>query len=351
MTEKGNLKENPVYQAMTSQKGRMLINGFDEKAAEALEERLALAAKVSQEYGYAPTPELPGATPTESRISLGIGLHHRDENRREEWRWLSTLGYETVQVGMNTEDIDQHLADRGREFKELRKEFGMRVTAGFLIGNLSNPNKRLKVALWAHARKDVLLMEELGAPIFVCHAGEASPPLQPEQVWREFIPEFAEFVDYAEKHNVKVAVEAGYHKSIMAIVNNVPQYRRMFKLIPSKNLGISLDVSHFIWMMIDVIHFIKLFPGKLFQIQAKDGEILWDVLREYGIHDMMDMIWWRYRIPGFGVTDWAKLLSTARDNGYNLDTFHVEAEDPVFSHRDAVARAARYLLPIIKTAA
>jgi sugar phosphate isomerase/epimerase len=64
----------------------------------------------------------------------------------------------------------------------------------------------------------------------------------------------------------------------------------------------------------------------------KDTEIMDEVLSEGGFFMPG---WWRYRIPGFGVINWADFISALKEAGFDGGAA-IEHEDPVFSRERRV---------------
>ena len=59
----------------------------------------------------------------------------------------------------------------------------------------------------------------------------------------------------------------------------------------------------------------------------KRQEILEGKLSENGFFSRG---WWRYRIPGFGMIDWAEFISALKEVGFDGGAA-IEHEDPIFS--------------------
>ena len=60
-------------------------------------------------------------------------------------------------------------------------------------------------------------------------------------------------------------------------------WRRLFNDIPSANLGLNYDPSHFALQFMDPVSPLREFRGKLFHLHAKDVEIYPDRLNEFGV--------------------------------------------------------------------
>ena len=118
----------------------------------------------------------------------------------------------------------------------------------------------------------------------------------------------------------------------------------MYKVVPSKALGIELDPSHMVWQGIDYIQSIYDYGDRIFHVHAKDMEIINRVLQRVGIIGQafgetvrqghgaraLGHGWWRARLPGWGQIDWPKFISALIETNYkgNID---IEHEDDVFA--------------------
>ena len=105
-------------------------------------------------------------------------------------------------------------------------------------------------------------------------------------------------------------------------------WRKVFEILPSPNLGINYDPSHFVWQMIDYIRPLYEFKDKIFHVHYKDIKLYPDKLNDVGIMayplDFMSP-----KLPGLGDVDWGKYVSALTDIGYDGFTC-VEVEDRAF---------------------
>ena len=105
-------------------------------------------------------------------------------------------------------------------------------------------------------------------------------------------------------------------------------WKKVFAILPSKNLGINYDPSHFVWQMIDYIKPIYEFKDKIFHVHYKDIKVYRDRLDQVGIMayplDFMSP-----KLPGLGDVDWGKYVSALTDIGYDVCTC-IEVEDKAF---------------------
>lgn len=153
---------------------------------------------------------------------------------------------------------------------------------------------------------------------------------------------FSRFCDEAEKRKLKIAIEnCPMMNHIQMRGTNIafsPEiWEEMFRLVPSRSLGLEIDPAHMVWLGIDYVQAIHDFGDRIYHAHAKDTELMPKVLARTGIlgpvfdkHTGMGQGWWRARTPGWGDVDWTKFITALIEVNYkgNLD---IEHEDDVFA--------------------
>jgi sugar phosphate isomerase/epimerase len=124
-------------------------------------------------------------------------------------------------------------------------------------------------------------------------------------------------------------------------------WRKVFEKLPSKNLGLNFDPSHFALQMMDYVRPLYEFRDKIFHLHFKDIKIYRDKLNDVGTmaypHDYMT-----FKLPGLGDIDWGKFVSAITDIAYD-GCACIEVEDPAFEGsdekkvRDSLILSKRYL--------
>ena len=68
--------------------------------------------------------------------------------------------------------------------------------------------------------------------------------------------------------------------------------------------------------------------AKIFHVHGKDATVRWDVIREHGVFGKLPFV--QMRTPGFGDSDWTRVISELRLAGYkgaiDIEGWH----DPVY---------------------
>jgi sugar phosphate isomerase/epimerase len=269
---------------------------------------------------------------------------------KEEVSWAAKAGFKCLAIGFE----EDFLKISKETIKDVRKEFeknNVKVSAlntGFL-NHLSPDEKEQKLYIqrfiWA-----MNLCPLLGTDVVSTNAW-GDPNKSVEENMPEYQRVFGAYADEAERLGIKIAIENCPHVHAYPIrIGNIAfsphVWDLMFKAVHSKAIGLEFDPSHLVWLGIDYIKAARKFGDRIYHVHAKDTEIIQDVLNEVGIYGSG---WWRYRVPGWGVIDWQKLIATLLDAKYqgNLD---IEHEDPVFhgpKFREGLLLGLRHLSQFI----
>lgn len=123
-------------------------------------------------------------------------------------------------------------------------------------------------------------------------------------------------------------------------------WREIFKILPSDNLGINYDPSHFVWQHIDYIKPLYAFRDKIFHVHFKDIKLFPDQLDDVGIM-AYPLEYMSPKLPGLGDVDWGHYVSALTDIGYDGPAC-VEIEDKAFESSrerilDSVELSYRYM--------
>ncbi len=151
----------------------------------------------------------------------------------------------------------------------------------------------------------------------------------------------------AEELGVKVAIEncpmifgRDQWPGGQNLFSTPANWRKIFEILPNKNLGINYDPSHFVWQQMDYLAPLYEFKDKIFHVHCKDIKVFPDKLQDVGIMayplDFMSP-----KLPGLGDVDWGKYISALTDIGY--DSFVcIEIEDKFFEgSREKVLNSLR----------
>ncbi len=146
---------------------------------------------------------------------------------------------------------------------------------------------------------------------------------------------FPPLLEYAASKNVKLAMENWTATNIQ----HLGHWKRMFEVLPHKNLGFNFDPSHLYWQDIDYIHAVEVFADRIFHCHGKDTEI--NENRKRFVGNQGDG-WWRYVIPGLGQIKWGPFIGALRKNGYN-GVISIEHEDDAVEREEGFLIGKKYL--------
>jgi sugar phosphate isomerase/epimerase len=112
------------------------------------------------------------------------------------------------------------------------------------------------------------------------------------------------------------------------IAQNPTAWELMFDALPSENIGLQWEPCHQMVSLIDPMAQLRKYVRKIFCVHGKDATIMWDVIREHGVHGPHQYCF--HRTPGFGDTNWTDLISELRRGGFSgaidIEGWH----DPVY---------------------
>lgn len=173
--------------------------------------------------------------------------------------------------------------------------------------------------------------------------------------WPRLLKIWRPLVKFAEDHGVSIGIEncpmlfshnewpGGKNIAVSPVI-----WRRLFNDIPSPNLGLNYDPSHFALQFMDPISPLREFSSKLFHLHAKDVEIYPDRLNNFGIF-ACPKDWHQARIPGYGKIDWPRFMAALTAAGYDGPVC-IEVEDDTFGktlegRQNALKVARNFLRP------
>ena len=124
------------------------------------------------------------------------------------------------------------------------------------------------------------------------------------------------------------------------LMTTPPIWHKVFDILPSDNLGINYDPSHFVWQMIDYLKPLYEFKDKIFHVHYKDIKMFPDKLERVGVM-AYPLDFMCPKLPGLGDVDWGKFVSALTDIGYDGFTC-IEVEDKSFEgSEEAVLNSLR----------
>lgn len=261
-------------------------------------------------------------------------------------------GAERRYAGVSHIDVANLTEAKAAEINSYCKSKGVEISALAYYPNPLTPNKEKADAVIAHIYKLMDASKMLGVNMITTFIGRDPSKNVDDNI--ELVKEvWTPIVRYAEKIGVKIAIENcpmlftnDEWPGGQNIMTSPANWRKVFAVLDSPNLGINLDPSHFVWQQIDYIKPIYEFKDKIFHVHYKDIKMYPDKLADVGVM-ATPLQYMSPKIPGLGDVDWGKYISALTDiryEGYSV----IEIEDKAFEKslddaKRAVMQTANYL--------
>ena len=267
---------------------------------------------------------------------------------------VSAMGFECVEVacwpagkaerryaGVSHIDVARVCTDDGyaRHVLDYAAQHGVEISALAFYPNTMDGDLEKRAANIAHLETVVRASAKLGVNLVTTFIGRDQTKSVEDnlalvaQVWPSIVA-------LAEELGVKIAIEncpmlfgrdqwpGGQNLMTTPVI-----WHKVFDILPSPNLGINYDPSHFVWQMIDYIKPIYEFKDKIFHVHYKDIKLFKDKLERVGVMayplDFMSP-----KLPGLGDVDWGRFVSALTDIRYDGFTC-IEVEDKAFEGSEA----------------
>ena len=237
-------------------------------------------------------------------------------------------------AGVSHINVDELTDEKAAHILDYCKKRGVTISSLAFYPNTMDGNLEKRAAAVEHLKKVICASAKLGVNLVTTFIGRDQSKSVEEnlELVREVWPPI---IALAEEKGVKIAIEncpmlfgRDQWPGGQNLMTTPAIWRRVFEILPSDNLGINYDPSHFVWQMIDYIRPIYEFKDKIFHVHYKDIKLYPDKLREVGIMayplDFMSP-----KLPGLGDVDWGKYVSALTDIGYDGCTC-IEVEDRAF---------------------
>ena len=237
-------------------------------------------------------------------------------------------------AGVSHINVDELTDEKAAHILDYCQKRGVTISSLAFYPNTMDGNLEKRVAAVEHLKKVICASAKLGVNMVTTFIGRDQTKSVEEnlELVREVWPPI---IALAEEKGVKIAIEncpmlfgRDQWPGGQNLMTTPAIWRKVFEILPSDNLGINYDPSHFVWQMIDYIRPIYEFKDKIFHVHYKDIKLYPDKLNDVGIMayplDFMSP-----KLPGLGDVDWGKYVSALTDIGYDGCTC-IEVEDRAF---------------------
>ena len=216
------------------------------------------------------------------------------------------------------------------------------ITLENMKGMLSADPSTRKSAQEANRRLIEECSDDSPTCCFTVSAPE-NPDLPPRRNFEFMVESYAQLQGSLQETGSRLVIEGWPGPG--AVCCTPEAFRAFFKECSADCYGINYDPSHLVRMGIEPIRFLEEFVDRIYHVHGKDTEILTSDLYEYG-HELPPVFrdtrrfaggWWRYTIPGFGLTPWPEVFRILSLNGY-AGAVAIELEDDNFWETPALQR-------------
>ena len=266
--------------------------------------------------------------------------------------WLAENGFETVDTPALTADIARICATN-------QLEIGT-CDATESWGILSKDAALRRKAL-SQLKKEISAIRRFGGHTYFAVLMPDDPTQERQTSFEIFSRIYPKVVEHAEREGVQIAIEpwpgpAPHYPNLGCTPESL---RRIFEIIPSPNLGICYDPSHFARIQIDYLRLLHEFGDRVRHVHLKDTEIITEKLYESGVLGETHACsfrygegWWRYTIPGEGEVDWNQIIRRLEEIGYD-GVLSIELEDHHFYataelQQEGILRSREYIEQLLK---
>jgi sugar phosphate isomerase/epimerase len=267
-------------------------------------------------------------------------------------QWAAEKGFDCVEVmGGHLQEV---LDSDPPETLRVAQAHGIHIAALAPMLNLLDADASVRAERINFLKRTMDKAETLDVRVIVTYGGSAfgmyfygfpgvsghHPSSRVDENLQRWADVYGPLADYAEQRGVRIAFETAPRGGGHGNVAHCPElWDRMFELVSSPALGLSLDPSHLVWIFIPVEETIRAYGSRIYHVDGKDTEILPEALRKQGI---LGNHWWRYRVPGFGAINWGGVISALKHVGYD-GAIDIENEDPLFPGQQGIKLALRHL--------
>jgi len=264
-------------------------------------------------------------------IRIGTLVDGKGKDHADYIRQILPHGFESFSLTFWQTLGDVNLAALAARVREVLGDSGAVISSLALFGNPldSQPIDEESRRGWEALIDNAHLF---GATVVAGFTGRLRGRPVPESLPR-FKEVFGELARRAADRGLKLAFEncpmgGDWQSGDWNIAFNPDAWKLMFDALPADNVGLEWEPCHQMGQLIDPMAQLHDWALKIYHVHGKDGTILWDVIRRYGIDGTHPYHY--HRTPGFGDCNWTDIISELRLAGY-VGSIDIEGwHDPVY---------------------
>jgi sugar phosphate isomerase/epimerase len=211
----------------------------------------------------------------------------------------------------------------------------------------------------AHGRERLLATARLAAELEVetvigftgCEDWSRFFPWPDAAGWEKMLPEFIETWTPILDEFGRLGVRFAHEPHPKQLVYDLETAERVTAALDRRlEWGFNLDTGNLLLSGVDPCAFVQALPEQVLHVHAKDLEMVAHNLPRSGwnAHGAWDRVdrGVRFRVPGWGDVPWRRFLTELQLHNYR-GVVSIEHEDPAFSRREGIAKAVRFLAPLL----
>ena len=263
-------------------------------------------------------------------IRIGTMVRANDSNPAATVRQILPLGFESIEPFF-WQTVNKDLPRLAGELKEAIGDADVTVSTLGMFGNPLEGDELDRATLdgWKALIDHAHLFGATTVSGFTGRVrGKSIEDSLPRftQVWGELARRAADKGVRLAFENC--AMDGNWASGDWNIAHNPDAWELMFNALPMDNVGLECEPCHQLVYLIDPLPQVRKWGNKFFHVHGKDATVRWDVVREHGVHGRHPCV--QMRTPGFGDTDWTRVISELRLVGYqgsiDIEGWH----DPVY---------------------
>jgi len=261
-------------------------------------------------------------------------------------------------AGVSHIDCERVLRDENYRayVKDAFDKKGIEISALAYYPNPLDGNCEKREAAVGHLKNVILAADALGVSTVNTFIGRDQYKTVEENL-EEMMKVWPSILALAENAGVRIGIEncpmlfgADQWPGGQNLMCTPAIFRRVFSLLPSKNLGLNFDPSHYVWQELDYLATLREFSDRIFHVHFKDIKLYPEKRKDVGVL-AYPLSYMTPKIPSRGDVDWAAFVHTLEEVGFDGSAV-IEVEDKDYEgSREAVVESIRisrdYLLPLL----
>ncbi|MEM3027719.1 MAG: sugar phosphate isomerase/epimerase, partial [Candidatus Bathyarchaeia archaeon] len=182
---------------------------------------------------------------------------------------MQTLGFDGMEVsawsGYQT-DISRLGTEDWKRIRNLAQDAGLIINALGCHTAILEPKEWVRRERIRRTKRCIDAALQMDCPIIDTLSGSKPKDLSDRESWQILAQALGEIVDYAEKNGITI----GFEPHVGNFIYELSSVLELLKLVPSKNLAITFDQSHFAIQGLDLGAILRRLKDFIVHVHIKD---------------------------------------------------------------------------------